>query len=151
MNLIGLLALAMTLAPAIAIVLVLAIRRPRPAEMINLIASVISLASISAILLTAPRSSVMFWNGYVVIDGLGVWTILCAALVYFLASIYAVGYMRLIDAPRRLHRFYALFAGFAPIDNPRYAICVIVEHGGSGAHEAAPIARDILVEALGKG
>ena len=113
MNLIGLLALAMTLAPAIAIVLVLAIRRPRPAEMINLIASVISLASISAILLTAPRSSVMFWNGYVVIDGLGVWTILCAALVYFLASIYAVGYMRLIDAPGRLHRFYALFAGFA--------------------------------------
>ena len=41
----------------------------------------------------------MFWNGYVVIDGLGVWTILCAALVYFLASIYAMGYMRLIDAP----------------------------------------------------
>ena len=93
MNPIGFLALAMTLAPSIAIVLVLAIRRPRPAEMINLIASVISLASISAILLTAPRSSVMFWNGYVVIDGLGVWTILCAALVYFLASIYAVGYL----------------------------------------------------------
>jgi hydrogenase-4 component F len=113
MNLIGFLALAMTFAPAIAIVLVLAIGRPRAAEMINLIASAISLASIGAILLTAPRSSVMFWNGYVVIDGLGVWTILCAALVYFLASIYAVGYMRLIDAPGRLHRFYALFAGFA--------------------------------------
>jgi hydrogenase-4 component F len=113
MKLIGFLTLTMTLAPAVAIILVLAIRRPRPAEMINLIASVISLASISVILLTAPRSSVMFWNGYVVIDGLGVWTILCAALVYFLASIYAVGYMRLVDAPGRLHRFYALFAGFA--------------------------------------
>ncbi len=113
MDLIGFLALAMTLAPAIAIVLVLAIRRPRAAEMINLVASAISLASIGSIVLTAPRSSVMFWNGYIVIDGLGVWTILCAALVYFLASIYAVGYMRLIDAPGRLHRFYALFAGFA--------------------------------------
>ena len=44
---------------------------------------------------------------------LGVWVILCAAIVYFLASIYAVGYMRLIDETERLHRFYALFAGFA--------------------------------------
>jgi penicillin-binding protein 2 len=43
-------------------------------------------------------------------------------------------------------RDHALFAGFAPIDNPRYAIAVVVEHGGSGAHEAAPIARDILEE-----
>ena len=43
-------------------------------------------------------------------------------------------------------RDHALFAGFAPVDNPRYAIAVIVEHGGSGAHEAAPIARDILQE-----
>jgi len=48
-------------------------------------------------------------------------------------------------------RDHALFTGFAPVDNPRYAICVIVEHGGSGAHEAAPIARDIFIEALGKG
>jgi len=43
-------------------------------------------------------------------------------------------------------RDHALFAGFAPVSNPRYAIAVIVEHGGSGAHEAAPIARDILLE-----
>ena len=39
--------------------------------------------------------------------------ILCAAIVYFLASIYAVGYMRLLDGEDRLYRFYALFAGFA--------------------------------------
>ena len=43
-------------------------------------------------------------------------------------------------------RDHALFAGFAPVDAPRYAIAVIVEHGGSGAHVAVPIARDILVE-----
>ncbi|MDP9128505.1 MAG: penicillin-binding transpeptidase domain-containing protein, partial [Pseudomonadota bacterium] len=43
-------------------------------------------------------------------------------------------------------RDHALFAGFAPIANPRYAVAVIVEHGGSGAHMAAPIARDILLE-----
>jgi penicillin-binding protein 2 len=43
-------------------------------------------------------------------------------------------------------RDHALFAGFAPVNNPRFAIAVVVEHGGSGAHEAAPIARDILLE-----
>ncbi len=113
MNAISLLALATALAPAGAIGLILAIRRPRPAEMINLIASAVSLTSIGAILLSAPAAPTVFWKGYVVVDGLGVWTTLCAALVYFLASIYAVGYMRLDDAPERLHRFYAMFAGFA--------------------------------------
>ncbi len=43
-------------------------------------------------------------------------------------------------------RDHALFAGFAPLDKPRYAFAVIVEHGGSGAHVAAPLARDIMVE-----
>ena len=43
-------------------------------------------------------------------------------------------------------RDHALFTGFAPVDNPRFAVAVIVEHGGSGAHEAAPIARDIFQE-----
>jgi hydrogenase-4 component F len=38
--------------------------------------------------------------------------ILCTSIVYFLASIYAVGYMRLLNEDKRLFRFYALFAGF---------------------------------------
>jgi len=113
MNPIGPLALATVLAPAIAIVVILPLRRPRAAETINLIASAVSLASIGAILLSAPQAPVAFWNGYVVIDSLGVWTVLCAAIVYFLASIYAIGYMRLVGEPERLHRFYAMFAGFA--------------------------------------
>ncbi len=113
MNAIRALPLAMVLAPATAIVLIMLIGRPRIAEMINLIASAISLASIIGILLISPVGTTAFWNGYVVIDGLGVWAILCAAIVYFLASIYAVGYMRLLGEPERLHRFYAMFAGFA--------------------------------------
>ena len=44
-------------------------------------------------------------------------------------------------------RDHALFVGYAPIENPRYAISVVVEHGGGGSKAAAPIARDILVEA----
>ncbi len=43
-------------------------------------------------------------------------------------------------------RDHALFMGYAPRAEPRYAISVIVEHGGSGAHIAVPIARDILLE-----
>jgi len=44
-------------------------------------------------------------------------------------------------------RDHALFVAFAPFDNPRYAASVVVEHGGSGSRTAAPIARDILLEA----
>ncbi len=43
-------------------------------------------------------------------------------------------------------RDHALFVGFAPVNAPKYAISVIVEHGGSGSSAAAPIARDILRE-----
>ena len=45
-------------------------------------------------------------------------------------------------------RHHALFVGYAPFDNPRYAISVVIEHGGGGASAAAPIARDILGKAL---
>ena len=44
-------------------------------------------------------------------------------------------------------RDHALFVGFAPYDNPRYAVSVVVEHGGGGSAAAAPIARDILLQA----
>ncbi len=39
---------------------------------------------------------------------------------------------------------HALFAGFAPYDNPEVAVAVVVEHGGSGGHAAAPIAGQIF-------
>jgi len=41
-------------------------------------------------------------------------------------------------------RDHALFVGYGPVEKPRYVASVIVEHGGSGAHMAAPIVRDIL-------
>ena len=41
-------------------------------------------------------------------------------------------------------RDHALFVGYAPVDAPRYAISVVVEHGGSGSKVAAPIARNVL-------
>jgi penicillin-binding protein 2 len=45
-------------------------------------------------------------------------------------------------------RDHALFVGFCPVGAPRYAAAVVVEHGGSGAKVAAPIAGDILLAAL---
>lgn len=42
------------------------------------------------------------------------------------------------------HRHHALFVGYAPYDNPRYAVSVVVEHGGGGSAVAAPIARDLI-------
>ncbi|MCZ6813745.1 MAG: penicillin-binding protein 2, partial [Alphaproteobacteria bacterium] len=44
-------------------------------------------------------------------------------------------------------RDHAMFVAFAPIDAPRYAVIVVVEHGGGGSKVAAPIARDILIKA----
>ena len=43
-------------------------------------------------------------------------------------------------------RDHALFVAFAPVKAPRYAISVVVEHGGSGSRAAAPLARDILTK-----
>ncbi|WP_448188886.1 penicillin-binding protein 2 [Azospirillum sp. sgz301742] len=43
-------------------------------------------------------------------------------------------------------RDHALFIAYAPAHAPRYAIGMIVEHGGGGSTAAAPIARDILLE-----
>ena len=45
-------------------------------------------------------------------------------------------------------RDHALFVNFAPFDAPKYAISVVVEHGGGGSKAAAPIARDITLQAL---
>jgi penicillin-binding protein 2 len=42
----------------------------------------------------------------------------------------------------------ALFVGFAPYDNPRYAVAVVVEHGNFGAQTAAPIAQAMMTYAL---
>lgn len=42
-------------------------------------------------------------------------------------------------------RHHALFIGFAPVDKPKYACAVLIEHGGGGASAAAPVARDVLL------
>jgi len=47
-------------------------------------------------------------------------------------------------------RPHALFVAYAPHDNPLFAVSVVVEHGTSGGAAAAPLARDVLVEAFNR-
>ncbi|MDA5193478.1 penicillin-binding protein 2 [Govanella unica] len=47
-----------------------------------------------------------------------------------------------------IERDHALFVGFAPTVSPRYAVSVVVEHGGGGSKVAGPIARDVLLKAM---
>jgi penicillin-binding protein 2 len=48
-------------------------------------------------------------------------------------------------------RDHALFVAFAPFDAPRYAVAVVVEHGGGGSTVAAPIARDVILRCMSDG
>ena len=41
-------------------------------------------------------------------------------------------------------RDHALYIAFGPYKNPRYALSIIVEHGGSGSSTAAPIAKKLF-------
>ena len=45
----------------------------------------------------------------------------------------------------------AWFAGFAPLDNPRIVVAVLVDHGGSGGGAAAPVAQAIFERFFGRG
>ncbi|WP_368186530.1 penicillin-binding protein 2 [Aestuariibius sp. HNIBRBA575] len=62
----------------------------------------------------------------------------------------AAGIIRNADLPWE-RRDHALFVDFAPFDNPKIAVSVVVEHGGGGSTAAAPIARDITLQALYNG
>ena len=110
---IGALLLALSIAPLAALAGCLVLRRPRICEALNLIAASVVLAGALPLPFLAGGEAVLFWGDYVMFDRASAWVVLCTAIVYFLASIYAVGYMRLLGEDERLFQFYALFAGFA--------------------------------------
>lgn len=59
----------------------------------------------------------------------------------------ARGVVRNEDLPWE-RRDHGLFVGYAPRDEPRYAVSVVVEHGGGGSKAAAPVARDVMLYAM---
>ena len=52
-----------------------------------------------------------------------------------------------IDLPYE-KRDHALFVAFAPYKKPRYAISIVIEHGGAGSSGAAPIAKKLIKKVL---
>ena len=99
---IGGLLLALCLAPVIAIIGCLVARRPRVCEALNMIASALSLGCALPLPFLLDGAPKLFWGDYIMVDRMSSWVILCTAIVYFLASIHAVGYMRLQNEDDRL-------------------------------------------------
>ena len=51
--------------------------------------------------------------------------------------------LKTIDIPYN-ERDHALYIAFGPYKNPRYALSIVVEHGGSGSRAAAPMAKKLF-------
>ena len=55
--------------------------------------------------------------------------------------------LKQIELPYK-KRDHALFIAFAPYEKPRYAISIVIEHGGTGSSGAAPIAKKVIKKVL---
>jgi penicillin-binding protein 2 len=65
-------------------------------------------------------------------------------------SAQVVASARLAKSPNAFELLpHGWFLAFAPADDPRIALAVLVEHGRSGAESAAPVARQILAHFFG--
>ena len=65
-------------------------------------------------------------------------------------SAQVVAHARLAQGTRRPRLMpHGWFICFAPADQPRIALAVLVEHGGSGGEAAAPVAHEILARFFG--
>jgi hydrogenase-4 component F len=111
---VGTLLFVMMIAPAVAAVACFVWRVPSAAEQFNLIGSIAVFVTAIPLTILSASGPYRYWGDYIILDMPGAWVILCTAVVYLLASIYAVGYMRLLNEEQdKLWSFYALFAGFA--------------------------------------
>jgi hydrogenase-4 component F len=100
-------------APLTAVALSFGLRSPRLSEYVTVAAAIVDLIVSVLILAGVLSHPVILAHSYVEVDPLGAWVVLCIAIVYTLSSIYAVGYMRLLNEDGRLPLFYGLFSGFA--------------------------------------
>ena len=67
------------------------------------------------------------------------------------AQVFSIGQNEEYDAEKldkKLHD-HGLFIAFAPVEQPRIAVAVVVEHGGDGSTAAAPLARIVIDAYLG--
>jgi hydrogenase-4 component F len=108
----GALLLVLVLAPAVAVLGCL-LARQRAAAILNLAASFVVFAVAVPLTVLSGGGPYHYWADTIVLDRIGAWVVLCAAIVYLLASIYSIGYMQLLGEDERLPSYYALTAGFA--------------------------------------
>lgn len=104
---------AMLCLPTLAIIGSLLIQRPRVSEWLNLIASLLTLLVVLPLPYLSLSGPYYLYHGFFIFDAMAAWVLLCVGVVYSLASIYAIGYMRAHQKDEGLHLFYALLAGFA--------------------------------------
>jgi hydrogenase-4 component F len=122
----GTLLLVMMIAPLAATVGCLLTRSARAAEILNLVASLVVFVAAIPLAILSAGGPFHYWDGYVVLDLTGAWVILCTAIVYLLAAIYAIGYMRLLGEDEKLWVFYALFGGFTLT----ILLCAVMNNAG---------------------
>ena len=100
-------------APLAAVALSFAVRSSRLSEYVTVLAAITDFVVSIPLLISVLGAPVTLTHNYIQIDPLGAWVIVCISIVYTLASIYAIGYMRLLNEDERLPLFYGLFSGFA--------------------------------------
>ncbi len=99
--------------PIIAIIISLIFKHQRICELSNLVASIVSLLVVLPLPFLSLQGPFYFFSDYIILDSLNAWVLVCVGIVYFLSSIYAVGYMRMLHDGGPLNYFYALFSAFA--------------------------------------
>lgn len=55
----------------------------------------------------------------------------------------------IVEEREERHRNHALFVAYAPSENPKIAVAVVIEHGESGSRAAAPVAHEMIKTFLG--
>jgi hydrogenase-4 component F len=110
---IGALVAILLAGPAVVVLGCLVLRSARAAAALNLASGIMAFAAALPLAVLTRGGTHLYGGGYILVDAAGAWVVLCAALVYLLSSVYAVGYMPLLGEDERLPGFYALFAGFA--------------------------------------
>lgn len=106
--------LALWLVPLTAITLIMIGRTKISPEIVNLISAIAVTALSFFILITNATQTKSLAHRYILVSPIGNWVTMCTSVVYLLASIFSVGYMRLLTSEtQRKPKFYSLFCGFA--------------------------------------
>jgi hydrogenase-4 component F len=98
--------------PCVVILLSALVRSNQFSERINLLGSIMGLVAIICLLVSSGSQAHYYLNNYIIFDHLSGWVLLCTSIVYFLASLYSMGYVKDHYSEGRVG-YYLLFSAFA--------------------------------------